>query len=54
VAKDLQNNESRIVEELNKAQGSPVDMGGYFHPDNKKVEKAMRPSSTLNKIIDEI
>ena len=34
------------------AQGKPVDMGGYYQPDRAKTEKAMRPSSTLNAIID--
>ena len=34
------------------AQGKPVDIGGYYHPDKQKVAKAMRPSATLNAIID--
>jgi isocitrate dehydrogenase len=54
VAKQLQENESKINEELIGAQGKPVDMGGYYNPDPAKVEKAMRPSGTLNAIIDAI
>jgi isocitrate dehydrogenase len=51
VAKDLASNENQINEELLAAQGKPVDMGGYYHPDKVKVGKAMRPSATLNAII---
>ena len=51
VAKDLEANEARINEELLAAQGKPVDMGGYYHPDKVKVGKAMRPSATLNAIV---
>ncbi|CAN5881538.1 NADP-dependent isocitrate dehydrogenase [soil metagenome] len=47
-AKELTGNESRIAEELIAAQGKPVDIEGYYHPDAEKVEKAMRPSATLN------
>ncbi len=54
VAKELAGNESQIVTELNKAQGQAVDLGGYFQPDFKLASKAMRPSVTLNKIIDSI
>ncbi len=52
VAKLLAEKESQIMEELSAAQGKPQDIGGYFLPDNKKTEKAMRPSITLNSIID--
>jgi isocitrate dehydrogenase len=48
LAKNLTDNEGKIVDELISAQGKPVDLGGYFHPDAAKVEKAMRPSATLN------
>lgn len=48
LAKDLTDNEAKIVGELNGAQGVKVDMGGYFHPDAEKVDKAMRPSPTFN------
>ncbi|HAD03184.1 MAG TPA: NADP-dependent isocitrate dehydrogenase, partial [Desulfuromonas sp.] len=52
VAKDLGDNEVKINQELLAAQGKPVDMGGYYHPNFDKTSKAMRPSATLNKIID--
>jgi isocitrate dehydrogenase len=52
VAKQLEENESKIVDELLAAQGRPVDIGGYYLPDLALVEKAMRPSATLNAIID--
>ena len=52
VAEKLESNESRIVNELNGAQGSPVDLDGYFMPDDEKASKAMRPSATLNAIIE--
>lgn len=51
VAKELQENEARIIEELNNAQGKPVDLGGYYFPDRDKVSAAMRPSALFNKII---
>ena len=52
VAKQLQENEAKINEELIAAQGKPVDMGGYYNPDEVLTTKAMRPSATLNAIID--
>ncbi len=52
VAKELEQNEAKIVEELLAAQGKPVDLGGYYMPDDEKAEAVMRPSSTLNAIID--
>ncbi|OQX96035.1 isocitrate dehydrogenase (NADP(+)) [candidate division KSB1 bacterium 4572_119] len=52
VAKELEENEAKIIEELLAAQGSPVDIGGYYMPDLEKVRKAMRPSATFNAIID--
>jgi isocitrate dehydrogenase len=54
VAKQLEENEAKINEELIGAQGKPQDIGGYYNPDPKKTEKAMRPSPTLNAIIDSI
>jgi isocitrate dehydrogenase len=54
VAKQLEENEAKIAGELLGAQGKPVDMGGYYHPDPVKTSKAMRPSPTLNAIIDSI
>jgi len=47
-------NEEKINAELLGAQGKPVDMGGYYVPDLEKTTKAMRPSPTLNAIIDAI
>ncbi|MEN8140131.1 MAG: NADP-dependent isocitrate dehydrogenase [Thermodesulfobacteriota bacterium] len=52
VAQELAENEAAIVSELNGAQGAAVDMGGYYCPDEAKTNGAMRPSATLNKIID--
>lgn len=54
VAKSLVENEAKIMEELLAVEGKPQDIGGYFHPDNAKAEKAMRPSTTLNAIIASI
>lgn len=51
VAKTLADNEDKIVAELNAAQGSPVDIGGYYLPEEEKVCAAMRPSATLNGLI---
>ena len=50
----LRLNEEKIIEELRGAQGGKVDVGGYYHPDVKKVAQVMRPSSTLNAIINAI
>ncbi len=52
IAEQLKDNESAINEELIGAQGSPVELGGYYKPDADKVSAAMRPSATLNAIID--
>ncbi len=52
VAKQLHDNETAINQELISAQGKPVDMGGYYDPDVAKTTGAMRPSATLNAIID--
>ena len=54
VAQQLAANEDKIVQELNEAQGQPVDIGGYFHPNEEMTAKAMRPSATLNAIVDAI
>jgi isocitrate dehydrogenase len=51
VAKQLAADETTIIEELNAAQGQPVDIGGYYQPDRVAVEQAMRPSQTFNSII---
>jgi isocitrate dehydrogenase len=52
LAKTLAANEQKIVEELKVVQGKPVDIGGYYMPDTKKTEAIMRPSPTLNAIVD--
>ena len=54
IAKDMADNEAKISSELLGAQGKPVDVGGYYHPDDAKASKAMRPSPTLNAIVDAI
>ncbi|HTN42369.1 MAG TPA: NADP-dependent isocitrate dehydrogenase [Nitrospiria bacterium] len=54
VAQQLEQNEARIAAELIGAQGKPVDLGGYYHPNREKATKAMRPSPTLNSIVDAI
>ncbi|MDP1785642.1 MAG: NADP-dependent isocitrate dehydrogenase, partial [Sulfuricurvum sp.] len=54
VAKALTDNEAKIMEELLSVEGKHQDIGGYFHPDTAKTEKAMRPSATLNAIIASI
>lgn len=54
IAKQLADNAAKIDEELIAAQGKPVDMGGYYRPDPVKTATAMRPSATLNSIVDAI
>jgi isocitrate dehydrogenase len=51
VAAELSREEQKIVGELDSVQGSPVDIGGYYHPDPAKCTAAMRPSATLNEIL---
>jgi isocitrate dehydrogenase len=51
LAKNLTDNEAQIVEELNQVQGQKMDIGGYYQPDDKLAEAAMRPSSTFNKAL---
>lgn len=52
VAQRLADSEAQILEELNSAQGVKGDLGGYYLPDTGKVSALMRPSQTLNNIID--
>jgi isocitrate dehydrogenase len=52
LAKELEHNEDRINEEFIGAQGPPQDIGGYYHPDPEKTERAMRPSATFNAILE--
>ena len=51
LAQRLADEEATIVAELNGAQGSPVDVGGYYRPDPARAEAAMRPSATLNEAL---
>jgi isocitrate dehydrogenase len=51
IARDLEQNESRIVGELNGVQARTVDVGGYYHPDPALTSQAMRPSATFNAIL---
>jgi isocitrate dehydrogenase len=52
IAKQLADNEQRIVDELNKVQGKPAEIGGYYRPDRELTARVMRPSETLNAVID--
>jgi isocitrate dehydrogenase len=52
IAEALASQEETIVAELIAVQGKPADIGGYYKPDAVKIEKVMRPSATLNKVID--
>jgi isocitrate dehydrogenase len=54
VAKSLEENEATIIEELLSIEGKAQDIGGYYNPDDTKAKNAMRPSATLNNIIDNI
>ncbi|MCP4516095.1 MAG: NADP-dependent isocitrate dehydrogenase, partial [Delftia sp.] len=52
LAKQLADNESKIIEELRTVQGKAVDIGGYYMPDVAKMDAVMRPSATFNAAID--
>jgi isocitrate dehydrogenase len=54
IAEALAADEDQIVRELNEVQGTPVDLGGYYLPDEARVTAAMRPSPTFNAVIDAI
>ena len=54
VAKELKDLEKAIIDELLAVEGKEANIGGYYHPDDEKAEKAMRPSETLNEIINKI
>jgi isocitrate dehydrogenase len=54
IAARLASEESRIVGELNAAQGRPVELGGYYHPDSARCAAAMRPSERLNDILRQL
>src|SRR5213075_231837 len=51
LAEKLTASEKQIVQELLAVQGKPVDIGGYYQPDDKKATAALRPSKTLNEIL---
>jgi isocitrate dehydrogenase len=52
LAKTLADNEQKIVAELLAVQGKPVDIGGYYKPDDAKVKAVMRPSATFNQALE--
>ena len=52
LAKELADQQEKILQDLIDCQGSGMDIGGYYYPDPELAEKAMRPSATLNEIID--
>ena len=54
LAEELKTHRKDIVNDLKVSQGTSVDLGGYYRFDPVKAEKAMRPSQTFNKIIDEL
>ena len=51
LAEELGAAEKQILDELNGVQGAPVELGGYYQPDDARADPAMRPSSTLNRIL---
>jgi isocitrate dehydrogenase len=54
VAEAMAEKEAVITQELLNAQGREMDIGGYYHPNRQMTEKVMRPSATLNRILDSI
>jgi isocitrate dehydrogenase len=54
IAKELRSHENNIIEDLNKIQGTPVDLGGYYRPDEALIARAMRPNDEFNTILDSI
>ena len=54
IAEALSSNEATIINQLNGAQGKPMNVGGYYFPDDQLASAAMRPSAVLNEIIDGI
>ncbi|CAA0198036.1 Monomeric isocitrate dehydrogenase, NADP-dependent [Tenacibaculum maritimum] len=54
IAKEMSNHEEMIVNELNQIQGTPVNIGGYYEPNNELADSAMRPNNTLNAILSNI
>lgn len=54
LAAELTSNEAKINQDLIDCQGTAMDVGGYYMPDLAKLDKAMRPSATLNGILDKL
>ncbi len=54
IAQQLKDNETKILAEIAAAEGKATDIGGYYFPDDALATKAMRPSATMNAIIDGI
>ncbi|MDH5400341.1 MAG: NADP-dependent isocitrate dehydrogenase, partial [Cyclobacteriaceae bacterium] len=54
VAEKLKAREDRVIAEMNAIQGKPVDIGGYYKPDETKASAAMRPCTLFNEVIDAI
>jgi isocitrate dehydrogenase len=54
LAKTLADNEKKIVAELIEVQGKPVDIGGYYKPDDAKVKAVMRPSAAFNAALEAV
>ena len=54
IAEEMKANEDKIIDELNSVQGQPVDIKGYYHPNEMLTSSAMRPSVTLNTILDKL
>jgi isocitrate dehydrogenase len=54
IAKAMKENQDQIVTELIEVQGRPVDIKGYYHPSESLIYQEMRPSKTLNRIVDGI
>ena len=52
LSQQLSENEAKIVAELNEVQGKPMDIGGYYNPNDTLGAEAMRPSQTLNRILE--
>lgn len=51
---DLKENEQKILDEIKAVEGKPAETSGWYHPDDEKTEKLMRPSQTFNQIIDSL
>ena len=54
LAKTLSENEQAILSEFKAVQGSPADIGGYYYPDKEKADAVMRPSATLNAVLNAV